>query len=94
MGSSRKRIRGEWIERESQVQPALHAAGVAADAAVGRLGEADPLEQGVAARRDLLGRQAVEPALKLHVLAPGQQQVERRILKRDADRVADGGAFA
>ena len=32
-------------EREREVQPALHAARVAADAAVGRLGQPDALEQ-------------------------------------------------
>ena len=32
-------------EREREVQSALHAAGVAADAPVGRFGQADALEQ-------------------------------------------------
>ena len=37
-------------EREREVEPPLHPAGVAADLAVGRLGEADALEQLVRAR--------------------------------------------
>src|SRR2546423_838240 len=36
----------------------------------------------------------MEPALEAHVLAPRQQQVERRLLKRDADDIADGRALA
>ena len=40
-------------EREREVEAALHAARVAADLAVGRVGEADALEQLVAAARAL-----------------------------------------
>ena len=81
-------------QRQREVQPALHAARVAADAPVGCLGEPDPLEQRVAALLDLGGGEAVEPALEPHVLAPRQQQVERRVLERDADHVADRRALA
>ena len=87
-------MRGLVDERQGQVEPALHAAGVAADAAVGRLGEAHPLQERVATALDLRRSQAVEAALELHVLAPGEQRVERRLLERDADRVADGGPLA
>src|SRR5436190_1920296 len=36
----------------------------------------------------------MEPALKAHVFPPRQQQVERRVLERDADDVANGRALA
>ena len=45
VGSSRNRMRGPVHEREREVEAPLHAARVAADLAVGGLGEADPLEQ-------------------------------------------------
>ena len=77
---------------ERQVEAALHPARVAADLAVRGIREADPLDQLVAALGPLGLRHAVEPALKLHVLAPRQQQVERRVLERDPDRIPDGGA--
>ena len=48
VGSSRKRTRGAVQQRQRQVEPALHAAGVAAHLAVGGVGEADPLDQLVA----------------------------------------------
>jgi hypothetical protein len=50
-------------ERQRQVQPALHAAGVAADLAVGRVGQPDALEQLDGARAALGLRQPVQPAL-------------------------------
>ena len=73
-------------EREREVEPALHAAGVAADLAVGRVGQPDALEQLVAARAALGLRQALQRRLQPHVLAPGEQRVERRLLQRGADR--------
>ena len=81
-------------ERERQVQPALHAARVAADLAVGRVGEADALDQRVAARAALGLGHALQRGLELHVLAPGQQRVQRGLLQRGADRRADGRALA
>ena len=41
-------------ERERQVEPALHPAGVAADLAIGRLGQPDPDEELLGARLPLL----------------------------------------
>ena len=81
-------------QRQREVEPALHAARVAADLAVGRLGEADPLDQLVAAAQRVRLGQPVHPGLQAHVLAGGQERVERRLLQRDADRVADLGPLA
>jgi hypothetical protein len=81
-------------ERERQVEPALHAARVAADLAVGRVGEADALEQLGAAAAPLGLGQPVEPALQLHVLAAGEEVVERGVLQRRADVPAHVGAMA
>jgi hypothetical protein len=62
---------------------------------IGELGrEADPVEQLVAARLDLGGRQTVEPSLQPHVLAPGEQEVQGRLLERDADLVSHSGTLA
>ena len=80
-------------QREGEVEPALHPAGVAADLPVGRVREADPLDQLVAALGALGLRHAVERALQAHVLAGGQVRVERGLLEGGADRVANGGAL-
>ena len=61
--------------------------------AVGGVGEADALEQLVAAPRALGARDALQPALQAHVLAAGQHRVERDVLQRDADRGAHLGAL-
>ena len=75
-------------EREREVEPPLHAARVAADLAVGRLGEADALEQLL--RRGLaLGlREPLQHRLQPQVVAAGEQRVERRLLERGADHAA------
>jgi hypothetical protein len=73
-------------EGERQVEAALHPARVAAHLAVGGVGEADPLQQLVAAALALGLAEAVEGGLQAHVLAAGQQRVERRLLQRGADR--------
>jgi hypothetical protein len=75
-------------EREREVRPALHAARVAADLAVRRLGEADALEQLGPPRGALGGGEPVQPALERHVLAPGEEVVERGLLQRGADAAA------
>ena len=72
-------------ERQRQVEPALHAAGVAAHLAVGGLRQPHALEQLVAAALALRPRQAVQGGLKPHVLAAGEERVERRLLERGAD---------
>ena len=75
-------------ERQRQVEPALHAARVAAHAAVRRLHEPDALEQRVGALARLRPGHAVQSGLKLHVLAAGQERVERGLLERRPDRGA------
>ena len=72
-------------QRQGEVEPPAHAAGVAADLAIGRLGEADALDQLVAAAQRLVLRDPVHPRLQSHVLACGQERIERRLLQRDAD---------
>ena len=81
-------------EREREVQAALHAAGVAADLAVGRVGEADALEQLGAADDALALGQAVERGLEAQVLAAREERVERGLLEGGADRLAHVGALA
>ena len=82
-------------ERQREVEPALHPARVAADVAVGRFGQADPLEQLVAraASRSAL-REALQRRLQPQVLAAGEERVERRLLQRGADRRAHLRALA
>ena len=95
VGSSRNRIRGAVDEREREVEPALHAARVAADAAVGGLGQPDALEQLARARlaRSALG-EALQRRLEQQVLATGEDRVERGLLERRADRRAHLRALA
>jgi hypothetical protein len=81
-------------ERQRQVQPPLHPAGVAADLAVRRVAQAHALDQLVAAPAPLALRHALQRGLQLHVLAPGQQRVQGRLLQRGADRRAHGGSRA
>ena len=58
-------------QRQREVQPALHPARVAADPAVGRLGQPDALEQRVRALAPLGRRQALERGLE-HAGARGR----------------------
>src|SRR5262249_25890830 len=51
-------------ERQGEVEPALHAAGVALDAAVARLGQADTLEQLVRALAPALARERLQRGLQ------------------------------
>ena len=76
-------------EREREVEPALHAARVAADLAVGGEREPDPLEQLLRPGPALGAWDAVERALQPEVLAAGEQVVECGLLERGADRRAD-----
>ena len=57
-------------------------------------GEADPLQQLVAARFALGLGDPVQGGLQAHVLAAGQQRVERRLLQGGADRGAHPRALA
>ena len=81
-------MRGLVQQREREVEAALHAAGVRRGLAVGGVGEADALEQLVAARAALGARDALQAALQAHVLAAGEHRVQRHVLQRDADRGA------
>ena len=81
-------------EREAEVEPALHPARVAAHLAVGRVGQPDALEQLAAAPFALGLAEPVQRALQAHVLAAGQERVERRLLQRGADRAPHLGALA
>ena len=81
-------------EREREVEPALHAARVAADLAVGGVDEVHALEQGIAASAALGLRHALEGGLQAQVLAAGEQRVERGLLQRGADLAPDRGALA
>ena len=81
-------------ERKRQVEAALHSARVAADLSPRRVGEPDPVDQLIAAPLRIRLGQPVHPGLKAHVLASGEERVERGLLERDADRVADVGALA
>ena len=88
-------MRGPVDERQRQVEAALHPAGVAADLAIGGLDQADPLEQLVAAPVGAPRlRQAVQRGLQAHVLAAGEQRVERGLLQRGADRLPHLRALA
>ncbi len=75
-------------ERKREVEPALHATRVAADLAIGGVPEADARQQLVTAARPLGARQAVQGGLEAHVLAPGEERVERSLLQRSADHGA------
>jgi hypothetical protein len=81
-------------EREREVESALHAAGVAADAPVGRAGEPDAAQQLVRAGRPVAPRDAVQRHLQLEVVAPREQRVERGLLERCADRAPDARPLA
>ena len=75
-------------ERQAEVQPPLHPAGVAAHLAVGSVRQPDALEQLRPALVALGLAQPVQRALQAHVLAARQERVECRLLQRRADRAA------
>ena len=81
-------------ERQREVQAALHAARVAADAAVGGFGQADALEQLLRAARAVGLRHSLQRRLQHQVLATGEDRVERGLLQRGADRRAHLRALA
>src|SRR3954468_8739927 len=78
-------------EREAEVEPALHAARVAADLAIRGLAQPDALEQIVAALVAVGPAEAVQPRLVTHVLAAREVRVDRSLLQRRADRLTYGG---
>jgi hypothetical protein len=73
-------------ERGGKIEPALHPARVALDAAVGGVLELDQREQVPGACRRLRRRQAEQPRLQHEQLPPGLARVEPGLLQRDADR--------
>ena len=77
-------------ERGREVEPALHAAGVALDAPVGGVDEVDELEQLPARVGGLRPRAAEQPGLQDEQLAAGLARVEPGLLQRDADLPAGG----
>ena len=76
-------------EGEREVEPPS-SARVAADLAVGRLREADALEQEVAAPGALGARDSLQRRLQAQVLAAREQRVERRLLARRRSRPTCG----
>ncbi len=86
VGSSRNRISRRVHERQGEVEAPLHAAGVAGDLPVGRVRQADPVEQLLGPCRALGLRHSLEGRLQPEVVASGEQRVEGGLLERDADQ--------
>ena len=80
-------------KREREVEPALHSSRVAADLAVGGLGQSHAVEQLVAALLALLAGDPVHSGLQTQMLATGQVRVERSFLERRADDLSHGRPF-
>ena len=80
-------------EREREVEPALHAARVAADLAVGGLGQPTRSSSSSRAVRARLLSSPCSALCSAHVLAAGEVRVERGLLQRGADRAAHLGAL-
>src|SRR5947209_2301407 len=78
----------------SPVRPALHPARVAADDAVGRLGDADQVKQFVDAGPQRATAHALDAALQHQVLAAGAVAVDAGLLRHVADGAADGVRLA
>jgi hypothetical protein len=85
---------GRVDERESQIEPALHPTGVAADLAVGRLREPHALEQKVTAPGALRTRDSLQRRLQPQVLPAREERVESRLLERGSNRGPDLRPFA
>ena len=81
-------------ESEAEIETPLHSARVAAHLAVGRIGESNTGEQLVGPAVALGAIEPVKPRLQAHVLAPGQEGVERGLLQRSSDRTPHVGALA
>jgi hypothetical protein len=88
VGSSSTTTFGSEIQAHREVQAPLHAAGVGADAAVGRLAEPEALDQRVRAAAALGARQVAQPRHQAQVLARGQHLVDGRVLAGEAERAA------
>ena len=72
-------------ERRREVEPALHAAGVALDHPVGGVVQLDERQQLLCAFRRSGGAEAEQPAVQDQQLAARLARVEPRLLERDAD---------
>ena len=72
-------------QRQREIQAALHAARVPADAPVGGFGQPDPLEQRLGTAAALRAGQALERGLEHQMLAAGEDRVQCRLLKRGTD---------
>jgi hypothetical protein len=81
-------------QREREVQPPLDAARIAAHLAVGRVAEADALDQLAAAPAALALGNSLQRGLQPHVIAGGEERIQRRLLQRRADPGAHRGALA
>ena len=71
-----------------KIEPALHAARVAAGAIALAIGEADEIEAPLDARVERVAREPVDLAEESQVLFAGQQVVERKCLRRDPNLLA------
>ena len=80
-------------EREREIKPALHAARIASDLAIGGVGETDPVEELLAARATLGLRDPLERRLQPQMVASCQERIECRLLQRSADRSAHLRSF-
>jgi hypothetical protein len=80
-------------KRKGQVESSLHAAGVAADLAVGSQAQADALEQFVGPGRTPVARNSVERELELQMLAAREEWIERCLLEGSADGLPHLGAL-
>ena len=77
-------------ERRGEVEPALHAAGVALDHPVGGVLELDQLQQLARARSAAPSAlEPEQPPVQDQQLAAGLARVEAGLLQRDADPAAD-----
>ena len=81
--------RGGVDEGGGEIEAALHAAGVAADASVGVLGQVDDVEQMGDSVFDVASGDVVEAGLEAKELATGLEDVESGFLKGDPDGSAD-----
>ena len=103
--SSRARVEagGRLVEEDhrrvgdqagGEVEPPPHAAGVLLVEPVAGIGDAEALEQLVGAPARVARGQSVEPADQLEVRRAGQEPVDRRRLRSDADRARTSAASA
>ena len=76
---------GRVDERAREVQPALHPPRVGLRTAIGRVAQADELEQFRRAQPCLRPADSVQAALKLEQLAPTLHGIEPDLLQRHAD---------